>query len=131
MDPANLRMRDDLARLRRLNRPTIRGVAIQPTMGSRSVVIRRVAAKHSWKVAFVEYDNVVEALPTNGADQALAIGVLPGRSRRRQHVLDPHRLDAPSDVAGEDPVLIVEQKARRGAVRKSLDDLSCGPSSAG
>lgn len=47
MDPTNLRMRDDLARLRRLNRPTIRGVAIQPTMGSRNVVIRRVAAKHS------------------------------------------------------------------------------------
>lgn len=48
------------------------------TMGPRSVVVGSVVAKHPQEVAFVEHDDVVEALPTDRADQALAICVLPG-----------------------------------------------------
>jgi len=84
MDPAHLWMRDYVTQFGRLNRTAIRGVAMQRAMGSRSVVVRYVAPKHPQEMSFVEDDDVVEALPTDGADQTLAVGVLPGRSRCRQ-----------------------------------------------
>ena len=96
-------------------------------MGPRSVVVGCVAPKHPQEMSFVEHDDVVEALPTDGADQALAIGVLPWRSRCCQHFLDAHRPHSLGDLAGEDLVPVMEQESRPGVVRERLEDLSCCP----
>jgi hypothetical protein len=73
MEPADLRTRDYHAEHGGLNFTAIRGVAVQRTMSSRYVVVGRVAAKYPQEVSFVEHDDVVEALPTDGADQAFAV----------------------------------------------------------
>jgi hypothetical protein len=131
MEPADLRTRDYLAERGGLNFTAIRGVAVQRPMGSRRVVVGGVAAKYPQEVSFVEHDDVVEALPTNGADQALAIGVLLWRCRCGQRFLDPHQPHSPDDLAGEDLVRVVKQAWRLGVVPERLDGLSCCPVSAG
>ena len=100
-------------------------------MCSRSVVVGRVAIKHSEKVPFIAHDDVVEALPSNGSDQALAVRILPGRTRCRNHFFDPHRLDAPGEATAEDAVAIMQQESRVGFVGKCLDDLLGCPTGGG
>ena len=108
MEPADLRPRDYLAEHGGLNITAIRGVAVQRTMSSRRVVVGGVAAKYPQEVSFVEHDDVVEALPTDGADPAFAVGVLPWGSRRGQHFLDAQRPHSMGDVADEALVPVVK-----------------------
>jgi hypothetical protein len=39
-------------------------------------------------MAFVQNDDVIEALPAYGADQAFDIGILPGRARGGEYLFD-------------------------------------------
>jgi hypothetical protein len=55
---------------------------------------------------FVEDDHVIQALAPNRADQALDVGALPRRPRRRQHLLDAQVLDQLSEVVAEDSIAI-------------------------
>ena len=49
---------------------------------------------------FIQNDDPVQTLPTNGSDQAFAIRILPGRPRCNGHFLDPHVPDAfPENVS--------------------------------
>jgi hypothetical protein len=58
-------------------------------MRMRTIVIGHVGAQEPAEVAFIEHEDVVEALAAQGPDQTFDIGILPRRPRG-----DPHLLDA-------------------------------------
>src|SRR4051794_20702495 len=91
------------------------------------MIVVRELSEMARQAGFTEYDHVVQALPPNGADHPLAVGSLPGRPGRREHVFDAHRLHLLHKVRPEDPIAIAQQIARRGLPRESLAQLLSGP----
>ena len=55
------------------------------------IVVGGVFRKYSPKMLFAEDDQMIRALASHRADQALNISVLPGRAERRGPVPDTHR----------------------------------------
>ena len=80
MKPADLGEGYHVAHLGRLDWTRIRAVVVQRPVGSRCVVVGRVASKDPQEVPFIENDNVVEALSADRSDQALTIWILPRRA---------------------------------------------------
>ena len=68
---------DDLAGFDRRDFSRYRGVPAEREMGSGAIVVPDVLLHASPKVALVQYDQVVDALPPNRANNPLRIGVLP------------------------------------------------------
>ena len=58
-------------------------------MRAGGVVVREVPAQHTSEMPFVDHDDVIEAFPTNRADNALGEGILPGRPRRDKDLAYP------------------------------------------
>jgi hypothetical protein len=78
-------------------------------------------------MGFAPNDDVVEALPTEEADHPFREGVLPGRSGGRDHLPDPHVVDAPSEGLAVDRVSIPKEVFRTGLLREGLDHLPGRP----
>ena len=79
------------------------------------------------KASFVEYEDVVQALPANGSDDAFDIRPLPRRTRRGQHLFDPHGLDLMNEVLPKDPIAIPQQIAWCSVPWKGLPKLLYTP----
>src|SRR5208337_3265968 len=78
-------------------------------------------------MALVDDHDLVEAFTTNRADDALDVGILPGRSWRRNDLFDSHD---PSPLLKAFPirrVAVAQQVAWRGVPRKCLGDLTGEP----
>ncbi len=71
----------------------------------------------------VQDNDMIEALPPDRSDDALDIGVLPRRSRRRWHVDDIHRLQPIAEDRPIGRVAIADQVSRRGFPRKRFHKL--------
>jgi hypothetical protein len=65
VEPAEMRERDDVARIWWLNGSWSRALPGQRQMRSRRVIVRHVGAKDATQMSFVENDVVVEALSPN------------------------------------------------------------------
>ena len=57
----------------------------------------------------VEHDDVIEAFPSNGPDDALSEGILPGRSRGDEDLAHPEAFHPPDEHIAVDRVPIAEQ----------------------
>jgi hypothetical protein len=77
-------------------------------MRSCSVIIICISLHMASQTAFVEHDQVIQALPANAANQALNMRSLLGRTRRGQHLLDSHRLHLFYELVAEDAVAITQ-----------------------
>src|SRR6185437_1952472 len=64
-------------RLRRLRRTGFRTILRERQMGPRSVIISTISQNVLLQTALVEDDHVIQALPSNAADQALDVRSLP------------------------------------------------------
>ncbi len=91
------------------------------------MVIVEVGRQDPTKVRRVQDNDMIEALPPDRSDDALDIGVLPRRSRRRWHVDDIHRLQPIAEDRPIGRVSIADQVLRRGIPRKRLDKLLPNP----
>src|SRR5215469_12043165 len=91
------------------------------------MIIVRESSEVARQSGFTEYDHVIQALPSNGADHPLDIGSLPRRPGRREHLFDAHRLHLLHEVCPEDPIAIAQQIARRRLPGKGLSQLLNGP----
>ena len=60
-----------------LNGSEARGVLVQGEMRPEFVVVDRIRAEHLAQVRFAEYDEVIQSLPANRADQPFDMSVLP------------------------------------------------------
>lgn len=60
-----------------LDRPSARRILVQRQMRSQFVVIAGIGRKDPAQVSLAEDDDVIEALPSERADQSLRVPVLP------------------------------------------------------
>jgi len=127
MKATDLRERDHVAHLGRLDRARHGTVVVQRPVSARVMVVGDVAAENWAEMLLVEDQEMVEALSTNGADQTFAIRILPGRVGRSLDLFDADRLDASGELPEELRVVVAEQVARGGVLGKRLEELSSGP----
>jgi hypothetical protein len=71
----------------------------------------------------VQDEEVVEALPADGADEPLHERVLPGRVGGGQNLADPHARDASREGFPVDPISIPKQILGSRIIRERLDEL--------
>jgi hypothetical protein len=78
---------------------------------------KSLAAQQTSEVAFVDHDDVIEAFPSNRADDALGEGILPGRSRCDEDLANPQAFHPPHEHVAVDGIPIAEQVLGRCLVR--------------
>src|SRR5471030_3052412 len=78
-------------------------------------------------MTLINDDDVVETFATDRANDALDIGVLPGRSWCSDDLFDAHRLDAIAEALTIRSIPIPQQIAGRGVPREGLGHLACEP----
>src|SRR5271170_4291352 len=74
MEPTHLRNRDDRSRSWPLDRSGLRTVFLQSQVRSASMIVVDEVLKVSVQTALVEYDHVIQALASNGADHPFDVG---------------------------------------------------------
>ena len=79
------------------------------------------------KVSFAKYDDMVNALPTDRADEPFDIGVLPRRARRGRAISDPERPKAPGDDLAISAISITNQVLRSMFPVARFRELSSNP----
>jgi hypothetical protein len=124
---ADLRNRNHLAAVWQLNGTSIRAVFVERQMCPRAVIVIDVRRQDAAQMALVDHEYVIQALATNRADDALDVGILPGRSWRRNDLRDPHRLSALAKALTIRSIAIAQQVAWRGVPRKRFGDLARKP----
>lgn len=77
----------------------------------RPVVVALPLVEQASKVLFAEGDEVVEALATQGADEAFAEGVGPGRLHRSAQDPQAQSRDALIEMGGVDSVAVMDEEA--------------------
>src|SRR6266508_7032410 len=76
---------------------------------------------------FTEYDDVVQALPSDRADESFNISILPGRSVRDWAVPNAHGAETPHKDCPVRGVPIPDEVSRRVVPRERLCDLARNP----
>jgi hypothetical protein len=84
---ADLRERHDAPARWRLDFARMRAVVVEGLMRAGGIVVGEVPAQQTAEVPFVDHDDVIEAFPTNRADDALGEGILPMASLSRSRYL--------------------------------------------
>ena len=89
MESTDPRNRNDMPGFGRLDGPRLRRVLLQSQVCPGSMIVVQKISKVPAKASLVEYDDVVQALASNGSDHPFYISTLPRRARRGQHLFDP------------------------------------------
>ena len=78
-------------------------------------------------MAFVDYDDMVQAFSSYGTDQTLHIRILPGRSWRCYHCFDVETAYAVAKLGAVDIIAVTQQVPRSCVEREGLYDLLRSP----
>ena len=87
------------------------------------MIILEVRPKNSTEVLLVDHDDMIEALSTDTADEALNVRILPWRLRGSNDFLDAQVVDALLEGVTVNAVAITKQKPWCFVFRKCLDKL--------
>src|SRR5512145_2972590 len=98
-------------------RPEGGRVLVQREVGPRLMVIGEIAGQDAAEVSLAEDEHVIQALAPDRADEPLNEWVLPRALRRREHLLDPHALQAMPKWLPVDAVAVMQEKGGRRLVR--------------
>ena len=104
------------------HRPPKRCVLAQREMRARVQVVREVVSEHPLQPSLVRDDDVIQALTSDRPDDALDVGVLPGRARRGSNGLDVHAGDGGRHPC-EDRIAIVQEIRGRLVVWEGIAKL--------
>ena len=96
-------------------------------MRSPVMIIVEVSGKDVLEMAFVQHDDMIKAVASQGSDESLHERVLPRTSRCTQDLLDSHTSDPPLKFAAVDCIAIAQEVFRCGVPRKGFDDLLTRP----
>ena len=118
---------DDRAAGWRLSSPRDGRILVQCGVSSPLVIVREVVLQVAVQRALVPHDNVIETLPSEGANHMFNERILPGRMRRRQHFFDAHLLHGKPMIRSVDCITIPDDESRRGVPRPRLTELLRGP----
>ena len=116
-----------LARRLTLGRSGLWRILLQAEVRAAPMIVVHESSEMAIQTGFTEYDHVIQALPPNRANHPLNVSSLPRRPRRRQHLLDAHRLHLHDKVRPKDPIAIAQQIARRFLPGEGLAQLLSGP----
>jgi hypothetical protein len=111
---------DDRPLRRGLDGTGLGRVLLQGQVRPRPVVVTEITGDDPSEVGGVQDDDVVEALATNGTDQTLDVGALPGGVGRREHLGEAKSSHALPEGRAIDGVAIPQQVARRRVPGKGL-----------
>ena len=92
MEPADFRKLHDSPHRWRFDGTWLGRFLVEREMRSGSVVVVQVASQDPPQVTLAENDDVVQAFPTDRADDPLDVRILPERARRNENLLDPQRM---------------------------------------
>ena len=81
-------------------------------MGPGAIVVPDIFFEDSPEVVLVQDNQVVQTLPTNGADQSLDIRILPWRLGCGENFSQPHGLGSSTEVGAVDAISVMEQILR-------------------
>ena len=85
VEPANLWDLHDPTHCRRLNRSPDWRVLAERQVSPGPFIVVEVGLQDAAKTGFIEDDHMIPTLTPNRADQALDVGILPGRLRRSEN----------------------------------------------
>ena len=122
---------DDVAHAGRVNGSRLRSVFAEGEMGSRFVIVGKMGGQDSTEMLFAKDDHVIETLSAYGSHKALSVGILPGRPRCCEHLVDAEATNSTSELASVDAIAITDHVLGRTVFGKCLHDLLCRPSRAG
>src|SRR3954453_17834063 len=91
------------------------------------MIIGAVSREVMFQAAFIEHDQVIQALASDAADHALDIRPLPRRTGSRQDLLDSHSLHLFYELMAEDAVAITQQILGCALPRKGFPELVSSP----
>src|SRR5512133_606782 len=91
------------------------------------VVILLVRTQDMAQVSLANYDHVIQAFASDGADQSFRVTVLPRRSWCRRSVANPQRANAARKCLAVDTVAIMNEVIRHRFPPAGLADLSGDP----
>jgi hypothetical protein len=77
MKPADLRNRDHLAAVWRLDGASIRAVFAERQIGPRAVIIIKVREQDAAQMALADHNHMIKILAANRADDPLDVRILP------------------------------------------------------
>jgi hypothetical protein len=90
------------------------------------VIIVQIAFQDPSQMSF-SHDHMVQAVMSNGSDQSLHIGSLPGAGRRAEDFLQAQASDALAKVLAVDLVPVPQQVTWHRIFGKGFHQLSSGP----
>src|SRR6202045_1272510 len=96
-------------------------------MRSHLVIIFHVRQQQVTEVAFAEYNDVVNAFPSDRTDQPFSISILPRGARRRWSVANAYRSEPADKDLTIGPVSVTNEIARSLFPTACLRDLVCDP----
>ena len=72
------------------------------------MIIAEIFAKDPTQVPLIENNDVIQAIPTYGPDNAFGIRILPRRARRSEDLLDTQALDPSPDGLAIDTIAVAQ-----------------------
>ena len=93
------------------------------------MVVIEISGNDTPEMAFVQNDEMIEAIAAQGSDQPLHERVLPRTSRCAENLFDPQALDPPLKCAAVDRIAIAEEVFRCAVPWEGFDDLLARPMS--
>jgi hypothetical protein len=117
----------DLSHAGRLQRSRFWAIHPQWQMRPPAVIVVELANQHPFQMAFVQDDDMVQAITPDAADHAFHKRILPRAARRSEYLFDTQAFHAPPKLASIHSVSIPKQVLRSRIPRKPFDDLLSGP----
>lgn len=113
----------DLARRGERDRPEVWNILVEREMGARPVIVSKIATQDAAEVSLAENEPVTQALTPDRADEPFREAILPRALRRREHLLDPHALQAVPKWLTVDAIAIAKEIGRCDSFGKA--PMSC------
>src|ERR1700733_3259828 len=107
--------------------PRNRCILAQRQVGASLVVIFPIRFEQVAKMPLAKYNNMIQAVPPDRADQPFRISVLPWRSRCSRPVTNAHRLKAADENVTVDGVAVTDEVSWCCCPTIGLRELTCDP----
>jgi len=129
MQSAQPRQCDDVALVWRFDGSGERTILVEKSVGPILVIVGQVIGENLAEVRRIEDNDVVQAFPADGPNQAFDHWILPGRARRNEFLFQAQALDSAHEIRAIDAISIPEQITRRDSEGESFDHLLSRPES--
>ena len=104
-----------------------RRILAQRQVGASLVVVSLIQSEQVAKVPLAEHHDIIQAFPSDRADQPFSIAILPWRTRRGRPVTNAHRPKATDEHIAVDGIAVAHQVLRCCFPTTGLGELARDP----